>query len=422
MEKKDGFFERFFGISKNGSTMRIEILAGVTTFITIAYILILNPQILADPYMIMGDAAMAEKISNGVFIGTCIGAFIGTILCALYAKVPFAQAPGMGLNAFFAYTVVLGMGYTYNEALVIVFISGIFFIVITAVGLREAIIRSIPDAVKMAITPGIGLFITIIGLKNAGLVVGNQATLVSMVDFSQWRSEDGNVTLICGALVALVELIVIGVLHSRNVKGSILYGIAAATIVGIPLGVTKLSAFDMNIGAKFHDFAEVSFLKMDFGGMFSGKNPVDTILTVVMLVISFSLVNMFDSIGTLMGAAKQSGMTSLVTAVLFLASIIFAPIVGIVPGAATAPALIFVGILMLSNIKDIDFSDMTIALPAFCTVVFMPFTYSIANGVAVGLIMYCLIKLFTAKASDVKVLTWIISIVFIFRYAFMTLG
>lgn len=452
--------------------MRIEILAGVTTFITIAYILILNPQILADPYMIMGDAAMAEKISNGVFIGTCIGAFIGTILCALYAKVPFAQAPGMGLNAFFAYTVVLGMGYTYNEALVIVFISGIFFIVITAVGLREAIIRSIPDAVKMAITPGIGLFITIIGLKNAGLVVGNQATLVSMVDFSQWRSEDGNVTLICGALVALVGLIVIGVLHSRNVKGSILYGIAAATIVGIPLGVTKLSAFDMNIGAKFHDFAEVSFLKMDFGGMFSGKNPVDTILTVVMLVISFSLVNMFDSIGTLMGAAKQSGMmdengeiihmkealmsdaistaagamvgtstvttvvessagiaaggrtgmTSLVTAVLFLAFIIFAPIVGIVPGAATAPALIFVGILMLSNIKDIDFSDMTIALPAFCTVVFMPFTYSIANGVVVGLIMYCLIKLFTAKASDVKVLTWIISIVFIFRYAFMTLG
>lgn len=402
--------------------MRIEILAGVTIFITIAYILILNPQILADPYMIMGDAAMAEKISNGVFIGTCIGAFIGTILCALYAKVPFAQAPGMGLNAFFAYTVVLGMGYTYNEALVIVFISGIFFIVITAVGLREAIIRSIPDAVKMAITPGIGLFITIIGLKNAGLVVGNQATLVSMVDFSQWRSEDGNVTLICGALVALVGLIVIGVLHSRNVKGSILYGIAAATIVGIPLGVTKLSAFDMNIGAKFHDFAEVSFLKMDFGGMFSGKNPVDTILTVVMLVISFSLVNMFDSIGTLMGAAKQSGMTSLVTAVLFLASIIFAPIVGIVPGAATAPALIFVGILMLSNIKDIDFSDMTIALPAFCTAVFMPFAYSIANGVAVGLIMYCLIKLFTAKASDVKVLTWIISIVFIFRYAFMTLG
>lgn len=288
--------------------MRIEVLAGVTTFITIAYILILNPQILSDPYMIMGDTVMAGKISNGVFIGTCIGAFIGTILCALYAKVPFAQAPGMGLNAFFAYTVVLGMGYSYNEALVIVFISGIFFIVITAVGLREAIIRSIPDAVKMAITPGIGLFITIIGLKNAGLVVGNSATLVSMVDFAQWRSEEGNITLICGALVALIGLIVIGVLHARNVKGSILYGILAATIAGIPLGVTKLSAFDMNIGGKFSDFAEVSFLKMDFAGLFSGENAVSTFLTVFMLVLSFSLVNMFDSIGTLMGAAKQSGM------------------------------------------------------------------------------------------------------------------
>ena len=449
MEKKDGFFECFLGISKNGSTMRIEILAGVTTFITIAYILILNPQILADPYVIMEDAAMAAKVSNGVFIGTCIGAFIGTILCAIYAKVPFAQAPGMGLNAFFAYTVVLGMGYSYNQALVIVFISGIFFIVITAVGLREAIIRSIPDAVKMAITPGIGLFITIIGLKNAGLVVGNSATLVSMVDFAQWRSADGNIPLICGALVALVGLIVIGVLHARNVKGSILLGIVTATIVGIPLGVTKLSAFDMNIGAKFSDFAEVSFLKMDFAGLFAGENAVSTFFTVVMLVLSFSLVNMFDSIGTLMGAAKQSGMidkdgeiihmkealmsdaistaagamvgtstvttvvessagiaaggrtgmTSLVTALLFLASIIFAPIVGIVPGAATAPALIFVGILMLGNIKDVDFSDMTNALPAFCTVVFMPFTYSIANGVAVGLIMYCLIKLVYRQGS-----------------------
>ena len=308
MEKRDSFFERFFGISQSGSTMKIEILAGITTFITIAYILILNPQILADPYVIMGDTVMAGKISNGVFIGTCIGAFIGTILCALYAKVPFAQAPGMGLNAFFAYTVVLAMGYTYNQALVIVFISGIFFIVITAVGLREAIIRSIPDAVKMAITPGIGLFITIIGLKNSGLVVGNSATLVSMVDFAQWRSEGGDVSLICGALVALIGLIVIGVLNARNVKGSIIIGILVATVAGIPLGVTQLSSFDMNLGAKFSDFAEVSLFKMDFAGLFAGDNIISTFFTVVMLVLSFSLVNMFDSIGTLMGAARQSGM------------------------------------------------------------------------------------------------------------------
>ena len=472
LNQKTGCIDRFFQVSQNHSSVRTEVLAGITTFITIAYILILNPQILADPYVIMGDAAMAGKIANGVFIGTCIGAFIGTILCALYARVPFAQAPGMGLNAFFAYTVVLGMGYTYGQALVVVFISGVFFIVITAIGLREAIIRSIPDAVKTAITPGIGLFITIIGLKNAGIVISNPATLVSLVDFSQWKIEGADLALMSSALVALAGLVIMGMLHARKVKGSILLGIVAATLIGIPLGVTHISNLDMNIGMKFRDFAEVSFMKMDFAGLFSGSNMVETIFTVTMLVISFSLVNMFDSIGTLLGAAKQSGMidengevirmkqalmsdaistaagamvgtstvttvvessagiaaggrtglTSLVTALMFLGAILFAPIVSIVPAAATAPALIFVGILMLGNIRDVDFSDMSNALPAFCTIVFMPFTYSIANGVAVGLIMYCLIKLFTGKAKEVKGLTWIISIVFVLRYAFMTLG
>ena len=471
LERKTGFADRFFGISQSHSSVKTEVLAGITTFITIAYILILNPQILSDPYLMMGDAAMAQKIANGVFIGTCIGAFIGTILCALYARVPFAQAPGMGLNAFFAYTVVLGMGYTYGQALVIVFISGIFFIVITAIGLREAIIRSIPDAVKTAITPGIGLFITIIGLKNAGIVISNPATLVSLVDFSKWRS-GADMVLINGALVALVGLVIMGILHARKVKGSILLGIIAATLIGIPLGITHLSNLDMNLGVKFQDFAEVSFLKMDFAGLFAGTNFVETLFTVTMLVISFSLVNMFDSIGTLLGAAKQSGMidengevirmkqalmsdavstlagamvgtstvttvvessagiaeggrtgmTSLVTALMFLGAILFAPIVSIVPAAATAPALIFVGILMLGNIRDVDFSDMSNALPAFCTIVFMPFTYSIANGVAFGLITYCLMNLMTGRRREVKALTLMISFVFVVRYAFMTLG
>ena len=472
MNQKTGCIDRFFQVSQNHSSVRTEVLAGITTFITIAYILILNPQILADPYVIMGDAAMAGKIANGVFIGTCIGAFIGTILCALYARVPFAQAPGMGLNAFFAYTVVLGMGYTYGQALVVVFISGVFFIVITAIGLREAIIRSIPDAVKTAITPGIGLFITIIGLKNAGIVISNPATLVSLVDFSQWKIEGADLALMSSALVALAGLVIMGMLHARKVKGSILLGIVTATLIGIPLGVTHISNLDMNIGMKFRDFAEVSFMKMDFAGLFSGSNMVETIFTVTMLVISFSLVNMFDSIGTLLGAAKQSGMidengevirmkqalmsdaistaagamvgtstvttvvessagiaaggrtglTSLVTALMFLGAILFAPIVSIVPAAATAPALIFVGILMLGNIRDVDFSDMSNALPAFCTIVFMPFTYSIANGVAFGLITYCLMKLTTGRRQDVKVLTLAISVVFVVRYAFMTLG
>lgn len=472
LKQETGRIDRFFQVSQNHSSVRTEVLAGITTFITIAYILILNPQILADPYVIMGDAAMAGKIANGVFIGTCIGAFIGTILCALYARVPFAQAPGMGLNAFFAYTVVLGMGYTYGQALVVVFISGVFFIVITAIGLREAIIRSIPDAVKTAITPGIGLFITIIGLKNAGIVISNPATLVSLVDFSQWKIEGADLALMSSALVALAGLVIMGTLHARKIKGSILLGIVAATLIGIPLGVTHISNLDMNIGMKFRDFAEVSFVKMDFAGLFSGANMVETIFTVTMLVISFSLVNMFDSIGTLLGAAKQSvmidengevirmkqalmsdaistaagamvgtstvttvvessagiaaggrtGLTSLVTALLFLGAILFAPIVSIVPAAATAPALIFVGILMLGNIRDVDFSDMSNALPAFCTIVFMPFTYSIANGVAFGLITYCLMKLTTGRRQDVKVLTLAISVVFVVRYAFMTLG
>lgn len=472
MGRKAGFLDRFFGVTESSSTIRTEVLAGITTFITIAYILILNPQILSDPYMIMGDAVMAGKIANGVFIGTCIGAFIGTALCAVYAKVPFAQAPGMGLNAFFAYTVVLGMGYTYGQALVIVFISGIFFIVITAIGLREAIIRSIPDAVKTAITPGIGLFITIIGLKNASIIISNPATLVSLVDFSQWRLDGADMTLLGSALTALVGLVIMGILHARKVKGSILLGIVAATLIGIPLGITHISNLDMNIAVKFSDFAEVSFMKMDFAGLFAGTSFVETLFTVTMLVISFSLVNMFDSIGTLLGAARQSGMidgngevirmkqalmsdaistaagamvgtstvttvvessagiaaggrtglTSLVTAFMFLGAILFVPIVSIVPAAATAPALIFVGILMLGNIREVDFSDMSNALPAFCTIVFMPFTYSIANGVAFGLITYCLMKLMTGRREDVKALTLMISVVFVVRYAFMTLG
>lgn len=462
----------FFKLSENNTTVRTEILAGITSFITIAYILILNPQILSHPYSLMGDAEMVTKLSSGVFIGTCIASFVGTVLCALYARVPFIQAPGMGLNAFFAYTVVLAMGYTYSQSLVVVFISGVLFIVITKIGLREAIIRAIPDSVINAVTPGIGLFITIIGLKNSGLVVSNPSTLVSLVDFSQWRTPGADLAGICGALVALIGLIVIGVLYIKKVRGAIFLGIIAATIVGIPLGVTSFEGLSFDIGQKFADFFEVSFLQLDFKGLFSGAELADSIFAVFMLVISFSLVNMFDSIGTLVGAARQSGMvdengeiprmrqalmsdaistaagallgtstvttvvessagiaaggrtglTSLTTSLLFLAALILAPIVGIIPSAATAPALIFVGILMLSNVKDVDFKDMENAMPAFCTIVFMPFTYSIANGIALGLITHCLILLFTGKVRKINPLTVIVSLIFIARYAFITMG
>lgn len=464
--------DSFFRLTERKTTVRTELLAGMTTFITVAYILILNPQILSHPYEIMGDMDMAAKISNGVFIGTCIASFVGTILCALYAKVPFVQAPGMGLNAFFAYTVVLAMGYTYSQSLAVVFISGVLFIVITKIGLREAIIRAIPEAVINAVTPGIGLFITIIGLKNSGLVVSNESTLVSLVDFSQWRIPGADVSGLCSALVALVGLIVIGVLHIKKVRASIFLGIIVATIVGFPLGVTSLDGLSFDIAGKFSDFLEVSFFNMDFRGLFRGADFIESAFAVFMLVLSFSLVNMFDSIGTLVGAARQSGMvdedgeiphmkealmsdaistaagamlgtstvttvvessagiaaggrtglTSLTTSLLFLASLILAPVIGIIPSAATAPALIFVGILMLANVKDVDLNNMEQAMPAFCTIVFMPFTYSIANGIALGLITHCAIQLLTGKWRSIKPLTIIVSLIFVARYAFMTLG
>ena len=464
--------DSFFKLSENKTTVRTEVLAGITTFITVAYILILNPQILSHPYEMMGDMNMAVRISNGVFIGTCIASFVGTILCALYARVPFVQAPGMGLNAFFAYTVVLAMGYTYSQSLVVVFVSGILFIVITKVGLREAIIRAIPESVINAVTPGVGLFITIIGLKNSGLVVSNESTLVSLVDFSQWRIPGADISGLCGALVTLIGLVAIGVLHIKKVRGSIFIGIVVATIAGIPLGVTSFDGLSFDISGKFTDFIEVSFLGLDFNGLLKGADLADGIFSIVMLVISFSLVNMFDSIGTLVGAARQSGMvdengeiprmkqalmsdaistaagallgtstvttvvessagiaaggrtglTSLTTSLLFLASLVLAPVVGIIPSAATAPALIFVGILMLSNVKDVDLHDMEKAMPAFCTIVFMPFTYSIANGIALGLIIHCLIQLLTGKGRSVKPLTVIVSLIFVARYAFITLA
>ena len=307
----------------------------------------------------------------------------------------------------------------------------------------------------------VGMLVGVILGAIPGLAAGLAITVMLPISFTMKSTQ---------AFALLMSIWVGGC--SGSFIGSILLGIVAATLIGIPLGITHISNLDMNIGVKFRDFAEVSFMKMDFAGLFAGGNFIETLFTVTMLVISFSLVNMFDSIGTLLGAAKQSGMidengevinmkqalmsdaistaagamvgtstvttvvessagiaaggrtglTSLVTAVMFLAAIIFVPVVSIIPAAATAPALIFVGILMLGNIRDVDFGDMSNALPAFCTIVFMPFTYSIANGVAFGLITYCLMKLTTGRKQDVKALTLMISAVFIVRYAFMTLG
>ena len=477
MSKPKNALDSFFGITERGSNIKTEMLAGLTTFIAMAYILILNPLYLSDPYGIPSfahyDTVMQAKIYNGVFIGTCLGAFLGTMLCAVYARVPYAQAPGMGLNAFFAYTVCLSMGYTYAQALVVVFISGMLFIVISVVGIREAIVKAIPNSVKNAITPGIGLFITILGLKSGGVVVNNDATLVGLIDFASWKANGGDVSGMMPALLCLIGLAIIGILVAKNVTGAVVIGILATTVIGIPMGVTQIGNLTFDIITPWKDFFEVSFLKLDFGGMFAvvDGNVGQTILTIVMLVISFSLVNMFDSIGTLLGAAKQAGlidsegnavrmkqalmadaistaagalvgtstvttmvesasgiaaggrtgMTSLTTAVLFLCSVVLAPIVSLIPGAATAPVLVYVGVLMLSNVKDCDFSDMTNAIPAFCTIVFMPFTYSIANGVAFGLIFHCLLKALAGKFKEIKPLCLIVALIFLARYAFMSM-
>ena len=470
--KEKGFFERYFELEKNHTNVKTEVLAGFTTFVAMAYIIVVNPTMLADPFNIMGQAEYAAQVQNGVFFATCLISFFGTFLMAMYAKVPFAQAPGMGLNAFFAYTVVLTMGYTYGQALAIVFISGILFILITAVGFREAVVKAIPHCVRGAISAGIGLFLALIGLKNAGLVVSNSSTLVALVDFSKMGDPELR-GLICSAIVALIGLVVIGALHARNIKGSIIIGIVVATIVGIPLGVTSFHGFSLDVGRQCSDFVNVSLFKMDFGGLFAGAtNIFQMIFTLVMIVISFSLVDMFDTIGTLLGTARQAkmlddkgemprmreammsdaiattvgaclgtstattfvesstgiaeggrtGLTSLTTSILFLASIIIAPIVGIIPSAATAPALVFVGVLMLSSIKDLDFSDMSEAIPSFVTVSFMPFTYSIANGIAFGLFTYVLIKLLSGKYKEIKPFTVVLVILFVLRFAFMTTG
>ena len=477
MSKPKNALDSFFGVTERGSNIKTEMLAGLTTFIAMAYILILNPLYLSDPYGIPSfahyDTVMQAKIYNGVFIGTCLGAFLGTMLCAVYAKVPYAQAPGMGLNAFFAYTVCLSMGYTYAQALVVVFISGLLFIFISVVGIREAIVKAIPNSVKNAITPGIGLFITILGLKSGGVVVNNDATLVGLIDFASWKANGGDVSGMMPALLCLIGLAIIGILVAKNVTGAVVIGILVTTVIGIPMGVTQIGALSFDIITPWKDFFEVSFLKLDFGGMFAvvDGNVGQTILTIVMLVISFSLVNMFDSIGTLLGAAKQAGlidsegnavrmkqalmadaistaagalvgtstvttmvesasgiaaggrtgMTSLTTACLFLFSVVLAPIVSLIPGAATAPVLVYVGVLMLSNVKDCDFSDMTNAIPAFCTIVFMPFTYSIANGVAFGLIFHCLLKALAGKFKEIKPLCLIVALIFLARYAFMSM-
>ncbi len=437
--------DKFFKISERGSSVRAEIVGGVTTFFAMAYIIFVNPSLLSQTGM----------NSNGVMLATCISAAIGCLLTALLANAPFAQAPGMGLNAFFTFTVCFNMGYTWQEALAIVLLSGILFLVVSVSPLRSKIISSIPGFLKSAISAGIGLFIAFIGLLNVKLVgfgAGVPALQFMVAD------EAGNMVANTAGILTIIGLLITAILMAYKVKGAIVIGIIITTIIGFPMGQTHLpDAITMSV---FKDLGEVAF-KLDIPGVMAKG-----ILPLVTAVISFALVDCFDTVGTLIGTAKNAGMTdkngnlpggdraliadaiatccgaclgtstvttfvesstgisegartglsSIVVGVLFLLACLLAPVAGIIPSAATAPALIIVGVLMIKGATDVNWGDFEEACPAFLTIAMMPFAYSISDGIGFGFISYSIIKLARGKAKEVPVLVYIISVLFILKY------
>ncbi len=429
--------DKFFKISERGSTLRAEIVGGITTFFAMAYIIFVNPDMLS--------VAMGEEMRTPLLVATCASAAIGCILTAMLANVPFAQAPGMGLNAFFTYTVCLGMGYTWQEGLAIVLLSGLIFLIIAISPLRSKIIASIPAFMKSAISAGIGLFIAFIGLLNVELISFGSG--VPALNFA------GN----NAGLLTLIGLLITAILMAYNVKGAIVIGIIATTLIGFPMGETKLPEALTLEGVTLAPL----FMKLDLGGAFSKG-----ILPLITAVISFTMVDCFDTIGTLIGTATnarmtdkhgnlpggdraliadafatccgacmgtstittfvesstgisegaRTGVSSLVVGAMFLASIAIAPIAGMIPSAATAPALIIVGVLMIKGAVEVNWHNLEEAIPAFLTISMMPFAYSISDGIAFGFISYSVIKVARGKAKEVPVLVYIISVLFILKY------
>ena len=426
--------EKFFKLKDNNTTVKTEILAGITTFMTMAYILAVNPSILSATGM--------DK--NALFTATALSALIATLVMAMVARLPFALAPGMGLNAFFAFTVVLGMGYSWQFALTAVFLEGIIFILLTAFNIRELIVNAIPLPMKHAVSAGIGLFIAFIGLQSAGIIVDNDAVLVGL-------GEMGSPAV----LIALGGIILTGVLLALKIKGALLIGILVATIAGLPFGVTTLP--EGNLVATPPSLEPI-FWKFDFSQIFT--------LDMLIVLFTFLFVDMFDTVGTLVGVSSKAGMldkegkvprvkqalfadsigtffgaifgtstvttyvesasgvaeggktglTSLATAGLFLIALFFAPAFTMVPGAATAPALILVGFFMMSPILKIDFENYTESIPAFITIIVMPLTYSIAEGIVFGMLSYVLLKVLTGKFKDISVVMIVLAALFILKF------
>jgi AGZA family xanthine/uracil permease-like MFS transporter len=467
--------ENFFKLKENNTNVKTEVIAGITTFITMAYILFVNPNILAQAGMneqgLFADAvgkaqlnAANDSIIGAVFVATILSAIIGTLIMGLVANVPFAQAAGMGMNAFFTFYVVLYAKLTWQAALAVVFICGVINIIITVTKIRVAIVDAIPDSLKNAIGAGIGLFIAIVGFQGAGLVVDDPATLIKMGDVTSPTT-----------LLAVIGLVITVILMVRNVKGAILLGILLTTIVGVIAQVGL--GIDMNIFIPKSLVSAPPSIKptlfaLDFNALFSAKIGI---LNIIVIIISFSLVDTFDTIGTFIGTGAKTGifdekndkpkkglfprkldkalfadatatsigallgtsnvttyvestagiseggrtgLTSVVTAICFFLALFFSPIVGLVPAQATAPALIIVGVLMIGSVSNINFDDLEEAIPAFFTLAVMPFTYSIANGIAAGFIFYVVVKLFVGKAKSIHPIMYIFSLLFVIKFLF----
>lgn len=425
--------EKFFQLKERGTTVSKEVVGGITTFLAMAYILAVNPGILSESGLPWG----------GVFTATAVSAAIATLVMALLANLPVALAPGLGLNAFFTYSVVLGMGCSYKLALTAVLLEGILFIILSLCGVREAIVKSIPDGIKKAVAVGIGLFITIIGLVNAGICSKDTGTFIGFVNFAG----DNH-----AAIVAIIGLIITIALYTLNVKGSILLGIIITTIIGIPFGVTTipegfkpfstpaapvLFAFDFagiaeNIGRFFVIFftflftdmfdtigtllgvAEQGNLKDESGNIKNSKEALlsDAVGTVAGACLGTSTVTSFVESSSGVAAGARTGLASVVTAILFLVALFLSPLFFLIPAAATAPALIFVGYLMMKSVVGIKFDDPTEGIPAFITIMTMPFAYSISKGIMFGIIAYVIAKVAGKKAKEIPVVTWILAVVF----------
>jgi len=428
-------FEKFFKLKENGTNPRTEVIAGITTFLTMAYILAVNPSILSATGM---DA-------NALFTTTAIAAIVGTLVMALWAKLPFALAPGMGLNAFFAFSVVLGMGHTWQFALTAVLIEGVIFILLTVFNVREAIANAIPKSVRTAISAGIGLFIAFIGLQNAGIIVNHDATLVSLGDITSGT-----------ALLGIIGLLITSILVVKKVKGDLLIGIILTAVIGIPLGITQLNGF-----ISLPPSIEPIFFKFEFDQVFT--------FDMAIIVFTFLFVDIFDTLGTLVGVSTKAGMldkngkipnakkafmadaigttagamlgtstvttyvesaagvseggrtgmTALITALCFAVALFFAPVFLAIPGAATAPALILVGLYMLSPIKELDFSDFSETIPAFICIIAMPLAYSIAEGITLGVLSYVIINLIAGKFKKLSIGMYVLAVLFILKYIFI---